>query len=160
VACPLDQWKRRQKDHDGDSHADCRVGVVFSRKVRFPDDYAGNNDTHVVQDVAEDMKQHTHHAKLHAVLSRSLHLFVSVIVVVFGSRSNEDICCNSFRVSNRNQWDMARSGNAGCAVVAMRTAMRMTFFLVVRMVVVVVVVAVPMAMIVFCQILVETYQRN
>ena len=62
----LHKRKSREQNHNGDAHADARIGVEPSLVVGLPDHQRGNNDADVVERIPDDMNQHAEHSKISA----------------------------------------------------------------------------------------------
>lgn len=67
----LDQWKGGEQDHECDAHADPGVSIVTGLIVCEPDNKRGNDDSNVVEGIANDVNEDTHHAE---ISSRRLEL--------------------------------------------------------------------------------------
>lgn len=66
----LGQWNGTDEDHDCDEHARRRVRVEPGLGTRLPDDDGCDDDTNIVDGVADDMDENTEHAEVTAGLLR------------------------------------------------------------------------------------------
>lgn len=84
--CPrvLCEWYGAEEDHQGDKHACCRVRVETRITFGLPDNDGGDNDANVVDGVANDMDQNSHHTEVMARLLKLGHVVTVLCMRVDG----------------------------------------------------------------------------
>jgi len=82
----LDQWKGGEQDHERDAHADPGVSIVTGLIMCEPDNKCGNDNSNVVEGIANDVNEDTHHAEISARRLELSNVVAMLRVVVQGLR--------------------------------------------------------------------------
>lgn len=76
------QRNRGDHDHQRNSYADARVGIVSTVVFRQPDHQRGSHNTKVVSRITQDMQQYSHHSQVPMIMSVIMAVTMTMLMTM------------------------------------------------------------------------------